>query len=117
MNFKNSIFSKINLIIYCNVGRCSFTRRLKGIADKVSWDEDGSHYLLVMASSVQIYAVTDNSCLTSIQLPLRINQAVFLPNTMESNDDQSKNQQVLRVAMISDDKKLYVYNILGNQVS
>ena len=58
-------------------GRCSFTRRLKGPADKVHWHSTGLYYMLVVVSEVQVYRAADNECVATIKHKTRVNQAIF----------------------------------------
>lgn len=100
----------------CTPGRCAFTRRLKGPADKVSWHSSGLYYLLVVGVEVQIYAANDNACLSTLVHNSRVNQAVFtsvVPVQGASIEDQDAS---LRVASISDDKMLFIHSILGVKV-
>ena len=83
-------------------GRCAFTRRLHGPADKVQWSNDGEMYLLVVGSELQIYAASDNNtCISSIKMGSRINQAKFVDIGAVSDSDADK---VQHVAIICEDK-------------
>jgi protein MAK11 len=41
-------------IVISMVGRCSFTRRLRGAADKVVWHPSGDYYMLTIQTEVQV---------------------------------------------------------------
>lgn len=36
------------------IGRCAFTRRLRGSADQVVWHETGEYYMLVVGKELQV---------------------------------------------------------------
>ena len=84
-------------------GRCSFTRRLKGPADKVHWHSSGLYYMLIVVNEVQVYRAADNECVATIKHKTRVNQAVFclcgrpilVSETSDSNDSagQSKSKK------------------------
>jgi hypothetical protein len=88
---------------------------LKGYADKVQWDPSGSYYLLVVSNKVEIYSASDNSCLSTFDNNVRVNQAIFIKMS-DSKDDHHDNQ-TLRVAIITESRKLIINHITGEQVS
>jgi protein MAK11 len=85
-------------------GRCAFTRRLKGSADKVCWNGDGSAYALVVGSAVQVYDAASNALLCERKHRGRVNKALFVNTESELGSC---------VASISDDKKLSLYTDAG----
>ena len=90
-------------------GRCAFTRRLKGPADKVLWNAAGDYYLLVIGSDLQIYSAEDStSCAASFSFGSRINQAVFT-----STGDSAAIHAA--VAVICDNKMLHVVDLSGKK--
>ena len=81
-------------------GRCAFTRRLHGPADKVQWSNDGEMYLLVVGSELQIYAASDNNtCISSVKMGSRINQAKFVDIGIASTETKTQ-----YVALICENK-------------
>eukprot|EP00606_Chrysophyceae_sp_TOSAG23-5_P000562 GSChrysophyteH2.ASY1.ANO1.1152.1 assembled CDS len=71
--------SKDNTLKLWNLvqGRCAFTRRLQGPADKVEWNSDGNFYLLVVGAVLHVYDAADNKRLSATKFPARVNQARF----------------------------------------
>lgn len=71
--------SKDNTLKVWNLvqGRCAFTRRLHGHADKVEWCASGDMYSLVVGNELQVYNACDNSCIGAVKFAARINQARF----------------------------------------
>ena len=109
-------------------GRIAFTRRLKGSADKVAWDESGSHYLLVVNKEVQSYSSADNSCTAIVVNDCRVNQALFMPSTKGSKHSRSKNRNIKHSAdnegthidaflVLTENRLLTVYTLNGARVS
>jgi WD40 repeat protein len=112
-------------------GRCSFTRRLKGPADKVFWHPSGQYYMLVVTSEVQVYRASDNVCTASIKHKTRVNQAVFCmcgrepSDSVSSEGDSSEgdsssgsgsgsgSSSLLRVASVCEDKTLLLHTMEG----
>lgn len=90
-------------------GRCAFTRRLKGSADKVLWDNKGENYILVIGNEIQSYFAADNSCKATIKSRSRVNQALFV--SASSSPSES------RIAAIFDDKSISLYDLSGSEVS
>ncbi len=86
-------------------GRCSFTRRLQGPADKVDWNVGGDMYLLIVGSELQIYSASDNSCIASIKMRSRINQARFV------DTGSSTEENMHYVAVICEDKTLSIVDL------
>ena len=73
--------SKDNTLKIWNLvhGRCAFTRRLKGPAQKVAWHQKEDYYLLVVGNEVQIYNSSgNNECSGKVSLSTRVNQACFV---------------------------------------
>ena len=111
-------------------GRCSFTRRLKGPADKVFWHPSGEYYMLVVTTEVQVYRASDNVCTASIKHKTRVNQAVFCmcgrensgSSGVSSSGSSSEvgeggssgaSDSLLRVASVCEDKTLLLHNLEG----
>ena len=94
-------------------GRCAFTRRLRGPADKVLWHSAGEHYLLVIGSELQLYNIADNKvCAASFSFASRVNQAVF------TNPGKNvASMQQMCIAAICDDKTLHIVDISGRKIS
>ena len=88
-------------------GRCAFTRRLRGSADKVCWNEDGTSYALVVNTTVQVYDAGSNDLLCEMKHKGRVNKAIFI-----TVDEHSSSY----VASISDDKKLTIFTEEGEEV-
>ena len=63
------------------IGRCGFTRRLKGYADKVNFNNNGTSYLLIQSNQLHVYNTSNNECIIDIHTTTRINQAKFLDTT------------------------------------
>jgi protein MAK11 len=104
---KDSTIKMWNLV----QGRCAFTRRLKAPGDKICWDPSGTHYLVVSGMRMQVLAASDNSCKFEISLKSRINRAVFTSVTnSEVNDGDC------RVAVVCENKLLYLYRLDGQEV-
>lgn len=59
-------------------GRCAFTRRLGGEAQRVCWSPDGSHYGILMDSAVQVHRVSDNGTTCRFEGSTRVNAIAFL---------------------------------------
>lgn len=99
-------------------GRCGFTRRLKGSADRVAWDTTGAHYLLLANGTVQVYAAADNSCLTTLVHPCRVSQALFANLHYEQvANDANPFASLHFVTLTADTKTLYVYTLAGVKVA
>ncbi len=66
--------SKDNTLKLWNLvhGRCAFTRRLKGAADRVCWDADGLHYLLVVSREVLIELMLTGAVLCTTYMCARV---------------------------------------------
>ena len=94
-------------------GRCAFTRRLRGPADKVLWHAGGEHYLLVIGSELQMYNIEDNKvCAASFSFTSRINQAVF---TNAGKNVTSLDEMC--IAVICDDKSLHLVDTTGRKIT
>lgn len=89
-------------------GRCAFTRRLKGSADKVCFNETGSMYALVVNSSVQVYDSGSNALLCEMPHRGRVNKVLFV----DIGDSTST-----CIVSISDDKKLTVFSESGEELA
>lgn len=99
-------------------GRCGFTRRLKGSADRVAWDASGAHYLLLAHGTVQVYAAADNSCLTTMVHPCRVSQALFADlHYGDGESDADPASSLHFVTLTADTKTLYVYTLAGAKVA
>lgn len=108
-------------------GRCGFTRRLKGSADRVAWDATGEHYLLLANGTVQVYAAADNSCLTTLVHPCRVSQALFANlhygqilttnSTTNGEEDIDPFASLHFVTLTADTKTLYIYTLAGVKVA
>ena len=81
-------------------------------------NETGSHYLLVIQTNVQIYDASDNNtCLSTLVMPSRVNQASFTKlNNSTSEPNKSINDGDLNVICICENKVLYIHNVEGQQV-
>eukprot|EP01040_Poterioochromonas_malhamensis_P005695 gene5695-6121_t len=90
-------------------GRCSFTRRLKTLADFVMWNPQGTYYLLATQKAIQLFDINNNNdCKLEISSSSRINHVVFVaPRGSEQGDDG------LRVAVICDNNTISLYNLSG----
>ncbi len=97
--------SKDNTLKVWNLvqGRCAFTRRLHGPADKVRWSANGELYLLVVGSELQVYNAADNACIGTVKFSARINQACFTDIGVAAVEPAHQ-----YVAVICEDKKLII---------
>lgn len=130
----------ISIVIFMT-GRCSFTRRLRGAADKVVWHPSGDYYMLTIQTEVQvsflslevlfervtnltvsnsqIYRACDNVCTAAIKHKTRVNKATFTRcrSGVDNNSvSEEENASIMRVACICEDKTLIVYDLEGKQV-
>ena len=71
----------ICMYVLLYIGRCGFTRRLKGYADKVNFNNNGTSYLLIQSNQLHVYNTSNNECIIDIHTTTRINQAKFLDTT------------------------------------
>ncbi len=67
-------------------GRCSFTRRLHGPADKITFSHSGDYYLFISNKQVHVHRASDNLLLVDLTDHCRINQAVFFGQLTGQND-------------------------------
>ena len=88
-------------------GRCAFTRRLKGSADKVCWNRSGTAYALVVGFSVQVYDAETNVLLCERKHGGRVNKCIFLD--IEDNTESC-------MVSISDNKKITFFSTSGEEV-
>jgi len=98
-------------------GRCAFTRRLRGSANKVLWHSDGEHYLLVIDSELQVYKASDNStCAAKFSFGSRINQAIFCsPGPIKLNAEELGS--TCCIAAVCDNKIIHVVNGSGKKLT
>ena len=71
-------------------GRCAFIRRLPVEAARVRWAPDGQRFLIVMGTSVAVYAAGGAEAAEpcTLQHPRRVNDAVFLsPDVVASGGE------------------------------
>lgn len=95
-------------------GRCAFTRRLRGAANKVLWHSAGEHYLLVVGAELQVYETKDSkACSVSFTLGSRINQAVF--TNIDSSAESSSSK--ICIAVICEDKLLHLMDLTGKMLT
>lgn len=93
-------------------GRCGFTRRLRGPADKVLWHQGGEYYLLVVGSELQLYNVADNnSCAASFSFGSRINQAVF------TQPEAAGVREGIFIAVVCENKFFHVVSASGEKLT
>ncbi len=100
---KDNTMKLWNLVL----GRCAFTRRLKGPADNVKWHPSGNYYLLLVSSEVQVYLASDNSCVGTIKFKTRVNQSIFITRYDKSD----------ALVSICDDKCIYVHQLDGTSIA
>jgi WD40 repeat protein len=100
-------------------GRCSFTRRLKGSAEKVLWHKSGMHYLIIVGSEVQVFRASDNECIVSVKHKSRVNQAVFCEvakcDPADGDGESPATSESDRIGCICDDRMLFLYDFSGTQ--
>jgi WD40 repeat protein len=103
--------SKDNTLKVWNLvqGRCAFTRRLHGPADKVQWNASGTIYLLVVHSELQVYDAADNSCTATVKFTSRINQACF--TDIGGNEDGVP--AIDCIAIICENKTVVIVDVEG----
>ena len=89
------------------LGRCAFTRRLKGPADNVKWHLSGNYYMLLVSLEVQVYLASDNSCVGTIKFKSRVNQSIFITRYDKTD----------ALVSICDDKCLYVHKLDGTSIA
>jgi WD40 repeat protein len=108
-------------------GRCSFTRRLRGSAEKVLWHKSGLYYLIVIGTEVQVFRAADNECVVSLKHKSRVNQALFCETSPVSANDSSSasssseneaqsSPESGRIGCLCDDKMLLLYDFAGKNV-
>ena len=110
--------SKDNTLKIWNLvhGRCAFTRRLKGPAQKVAWHKEKDYYLLVIGNEVQIYDSNgNNECTGKITRSSRVNQACFVDIGAAHNMSGVKQGEIY-VAIACDDNSLLFVNERGDQI-
>lgn len=96
-------------------GRCAFTRRLKGAADRVGWHSSLDYYFLVVGNEVHVYdSESNNECTATISCGSRVNSACFVDVGASSNDGISK--RGVHVAIICENKTLRIVNEAGGAV-
>jgi protein MAK11 len=97
-------------------GRCSFTRRLKGSADKVHWNDTGDSYLLVINTVLHVYLAADNSCVINTDLKSRVNEAVFT-SIAPDGDGSTDASASARIACICENKILTLFDMKGTKTA
>jgi protein MAK11 len=110
--------SKDNTLKIWNLvhGRCAFTRRLKGPAQKVAWHKEKDYYLLATKNEVQIYdSGGNNECTGKITSSSRVNQACFV-DIGAAHDVLGAEQGEIYVAIIYEDNSLRFVNERGSQI-
>ena len=100
---KDNTMKLWNLVL----GRCAFTRRLKGPADNVKWHVSGSYYMLLVSLEVQVYLASDNSCVGTTKFKSRVNQSIFITRYDKTD----------ALVSICDDKCLYVHKLDGTSIA
>lgn len=94
-------------------GRCAFTRRLRGPADKIIWHSTQEKYALVVGNDLQIYASTDNNtCTASITYKSRINAIAFVDLGMPTDTDNNE----IYVAVICENRSLMIVTDDGTEL-
>ena len=100
-------------------GRCAFTRRLKGPADRVGWHKTTDFYFLVVGNEVQIYnSGNNNECTATVTCGSRVNNACFVDITSPSSDDkeEEEKEKSVYIAIICDNKTVRIVDKGGNPV-
>ncbi len=96
-------------------GRCAFTRRLKGAADRVGWHKSLDFYFLVVGNEVQVYdSENNNECTATISCGSRVNNACFVDVGASANNNISK--KGVHVAIICENKTLRIMDETGSAV-
>lgn len=122
--------SKDNTIKMWNLvqGRLGFTRRLKGPSDKVKWHmrSNGSYYMLLSQTEVLIHSAADNSVSASMSFPSRVNQTLFISQSISSSSSSHNNNNnattvsggfdanAERLITVCENKNLYVNSFKGD---
>eukprot|EP00606_Chrysophyceae_sp_TOSAG23-5_P000904 GSChrysophyteH2.ASY1.ANO1.329.1 assembled CDS len=103
--------SKDNTLKVWNLvqGRCAFTRRLHGPADKVHWNSAGSAYLLVVGRELQVYNASDNACTATVKFNSRVNQARFVDAGTAGGADGA-------IALVLENKTVQVLDMAGGEL-
>jgi hypothetical protein len=96
------------------LGRCSFTRRLKGRASRIHFDTAGGAYLTVIEGLATVYSAADNSVQCDVVHKQRVNQAVFLDNPEALGG--LRYRELGRVLTVGDDRLLKIHSFTGLQV-
>jgi protein MAK11 len=94
-------------------GRCSFTRKLKTMADSIRWFPSGKYYLIITSMSLQLFDTADNSCKFTISSKSRINQAVFATVSQSTDEVQEDDY---RLIYICDNQTLNIANLSGTLI-
>lgn len=84
-------------------GRCSFTRRLRSMAEHILWHPSGDYYLLMTNAEIQVFVVADNSCKFEVTSKSRINHVTFVKSDVDE----------YRVVYICDNQTLNVIDMEG----
>lgn len=83
-------------LYFLYTGRCSYTRKLHSVADKVQWSTDGTRYLLNYSESVGVHDAATNQCTATVTrnvessqsstaINKRVNKAMFVNEDGVSN--------------------------------
>jgi protein MAK11 len=90
-------------------GRCSFTRRLRTVAEYVAWNARGDYYLLATQTDIQLFDVSNNNaCKLEIKTKSRINHVAMVTLTSDNVEDANT-----RIVFISENNTISVYNLEG----
>lgn len=92
-------------------GRCSFTRKLKMMADAICWYPSGKYYLLTSGMSLQVFDTADNTCKFTITTKSRINQALFV----RTSSDDSNNSGNAEAGAVNEEEDYRIVFICDNQ--
>ena len=91
-------------------GRLAFTRRLKGIGNRVEFSEDGSAYLILYENNIQVFLTETNEVVLEVEHKQRINQALFVVPTGQKFSEEGK------LLSIGEDKILRVTSCSAKEV-
>jgi hypothetical protein len=93
-------------------GRCSFTRRLRSVAESILWNEKGNYYLLSTPREVQLFDINNNNeCKLEITTTSRINHVIFAHVKKES--ENGTDDETSRIVIICENNSLSFYNLKG----
>ncbi len=103
--------SKDNTLKLWNLieGRIAFTRRLKGTAEGVEWDESGMFYLLYTRTEIFIHSAQNNEKISELKYDSRINKVCFL-HSYNKEGDKDPSSYSFRIACVTDDRMISIYD-------